>query len=219
MGSTGSHLLPFGAEEVMALRINVLLCGAMFVTAPADVSSAPLASAPRGAGERRADIEVDTTLQPRVADSLRARATVDIDASARVVRDAILDLDARVADGWMVDAVAVYRDETSSTHIHRRARWELSILGFEIVYHCTYDWNAQSQRIEWGLDPAKPNDLDHARGVYELAPGPQPDTTRLTYTVEVGSKHRAAQPIKRRVTKRNVSKLLASVRERAEARR
>ncbi len=39
----------------------------------------------------------------------------------------------------------------------------------------------------------------------------------LTYTVEVGSKHEAAKPIKRSITARNVRKLLESVRTRAEA--
>ena len=115
----------------------------------------------------------------------------------------------------MVDAVSVYRDESDKDHIHRRARWELSILGIEITYHCLYDWDRKSSAIRWSLDPSRTNDLDLAQGVYELEPAE--GGTKLTYTVEVGSKHQAAKPIKRSITSRNVRNLLESVRTRAEA--
>lgn len=162
-----------------------------------------------------AKVEVDTDLTPTHDGAIRAKASVFVAASSDEVRDAVFDLQARAADGWMVDAVSLYRDDTDRDHIHRRARWELSILGIEITYHCRYDWSRESGTIRWSLDPSRTNDLDLAEGLYELEP--RQGGTALTYTVEVGSKHEAAKPIKRSITARNVRKLLESVRTRAEA--
>lgn len=202
--------------QTKILRIALLGVGALVVSSSLALAFEAAPSHRRDATHRAA-IDVDADLAPRDSESIRARATVEISASPTAVRDAILDLDARVADGWMVDGVSVYRDEVAPSHIHRRARWALSILGYEINYHCTYDWNAQTDEIVWSLDESQSNDLEHAGGVYQLRPGAQPDVTTLTYTVEVGSRHRAAAPLKRRITKRNVAKLLESVRQRAEA--
>lgn len=161
-----------------------------------------------------ASIEVETDLKPEHTGAIRARASVFVHATPEQVRDAVLDLQARADEGWMVDAVSVYRDKSSADHIHRRARWELSILGIEIVYHCRYDWDRERSEIRWSLDDSRENDLELAEGIYEL--DARSGGTRLTYTVEVGSEHRAAKPLKRSITARNVRKLLESVRERAE---
>ncbi|MEM6291120.1 MAG: SRPBCC family protein [Myxococcota bacterium] len=162
------------------------------------------------------NIAVDTDLEPSRDGAIRARATVFVAASPDAVRDAVLDLQARADEGWMVDAVNVYRDETTEGSIHRRARWELSILGVDITYHCRYDWSRTSGKIRWSLDPSRSNDLELAQGVYEL--DPFEGGTLLTYTVEVGSKHAAARPLKRSITARNVRQLLDSIRERAKLR-
>lgn len=161
-----------------------------------------------------ASIDVETDLEPDHPGAIRARASVFVRATPEAVRDAVLDLQARAEEGWMVDAVSIYRDSRSDDHIHRRARWELSILGIEITYHCRYDWDRERSQIRWSLDESRENDLDLAEGIYDLEA--RNGGTRLTYTVEVGSEHRAAKPLKRSITARNVRKLLESVRERAE---
>ncbi len=200
----------------LLLGVSVVAVTAASLVPTTDAEAAPLHLGEMdGAVPIAAKVEVDTDLVPTHEGAIRARASVFVAASADDVRDAVFDLQARAAEGWMVDAVSVYEDETDRDKIHRRARWELSILGIEITYHCRYDWSRESGTIRWSLDPTRTNDLDLAEGVYELVPRGR--GTMLTYTVEVGSKHEAAKPIKRSITARNVRKLLESVRTRAEA--
>lgn len=198
-----------GVTGVMA--VGAMMSSAEAETAPWSDEEATV----RPAGAGAAKVEVNTDLTPEHEGGIRARASVFVSAPADEVRDAVLDLQARAKEGWMVDAVSVYRDDSDDDHIHRRARWELSILGIDITYHCVYDWDRASSEIRWSLDSSRTNDLDLAEGVYELEP--RRGGTKLTYTVEVGSKHEAAKPIKRSITARNVRKLLESVRTRAEA--
>ncbi len=208
-----------GSRTPRRTTTRVVVLGAALLVASSSLALAYQGAPgePANATATAAPIDVDANLATEDGKAIRAQATVEIAASTRAVRDAILDLDARAAEGWMVDAVDVYRDDVSDERIHRRAKWSLSILGFSITYHCVYDWRADTNEIVWALDDGMPNDLDHARGVYTLAAGDAPGTTSLSYTVEVGSKHSAAAPLKRRITKRNVAKLLGSVRTRAEA--
>jgi hypothetical protein len=133
-----------------------------------------------------------------------------------VVRDEILDLQARVDDSWIVDKVEVYRNDVTDEHIHRRAKWTLSVLGVEVVYHTYYDWDKKTSQISWGLDDSKDNDLQRAVGTYSLAAGNTSGTTTVTYVFEIGTRHRITQGLKRRLTVRSVRELLDSIRTRSE---
>lgn len=201
MMSLASKLAPIGAL-------------ALFLANPAHEAEAR-SPASRVAYSSR-DIDVDPDLEPNVPGSIRSRATVQISAPCPAVRDAILDLQARADEGWMVESVNVYRNEVSDERIHRRARWTLSVLGFQIIYHTVYDWDAASNTIVWSLDESRLNDLTAAEGVYELRPRGKGKSTELAYTVEVGTKHAGTRALERRLTVRNIERLLESVRRRAE---
>jgi hypothetical protein len=169
----------------------------------------------RAAATKR-DIEVDPTLTPLVDGCVRARSVVEIDAPPDVVKDAIFDFQARTRESWLVDSVEVYRIETNDEVTHRRAKWTLSVLGVDIVYHTAYTWDPSRSEIVWDLDEDRHNDLNRALGCYQLAPGPQPDTTTVTYIFEIGTRHRISQGIRRRLTVRSVRELLDSIRTRSE---
>jgi hypothetical protein len=162
------------------------------------------------------DIDVDPTLTPEVDGCVRAKSVVDVAASHKTVRDAILDLEARVEESWIVDSVDVYLDEVGEEHIHRRAKWTLSVLGVEVVYHTVYHWDKAKSEITWDLDPDRENDLQRAVGRYHLGAGTTADQTRVTYVFEIGTRHRITQGLKRRLTVRSVRELLDSIRTRSE---
>jgi hypothetical protein len=198
----------------LALLCGLVIFGVSGTAVAHDGSGAPSdANAPVRQSGR--DIEVDPTLTPEVDGCVRSKTVIQVAAPPQAVRDAILDLDARVQESWIVDSVEVYRDEVTAEHIHRRARWILSVLGVEVVYHTYYDWDAKTSEIEWGLDDSRSNDLRRAVGTYKLDAS-NDGTTKLTYVFEIGTRHLITEGLKRRLTVRSVRELLDSIRTRSE---
>ena len=193
-----------------ALALAILLVG------PPAGAKAPQESAPEPEPVASRDIDIDAELDPEVDGCVRALATVHIDAPPGAVRDAILDLQARVTESWIVDSVDVYREHKTRSRTHRAAKWTLSVMGVEIIYHTVYDWNASTREVNWHLDPDRTNDLRRAVGRYKLRPSGK-NGTKLVYTFEVGTKRKVPLAIRRRITKRSVRELLDSVRRRAES--
>lgn len=162
----------------------------------------------------RGEIVIETSMVAGHDDRVVADGTVDITADCDAVWSAILDFPARVAENWMVQDVSVYHDGSRKRVVDRSARWDLRVMGVDIRYHTTYRGDLTSGQLDWALDADEDNDLKYAAGTYHVAP--HDDRTRLHYRFVVASKHRLTPWLRRKLTRREVKRLLHRIRTRAE---
>ena len=100
---------------------------------------------------------------------------VDIPATQAQVMATVLDFDARVESVGAISSIETYAPPTDPKGLG--ARFTLSILGTEIVYHIRYD--VDDEGCTFALDPERENGITDTKGGYWTYP--QGDKTRLVY--------------------------------------
>lgn len=164
------------------------------------------------------EVNIDTSLPTTLENGLAARAIVDIHATPEVIWDTVLDFPTRAKDSWMINAVSIYKDKWKGSSLTRGARWELSVMGVEIVYHTLYTGDRKRGFVDWKLDASKNNDLAGGSGNYSVyALEDRPGYSRLVYTFEAAATRSMGKGLRRRMTKTNVTKMMKQLRDTAEA--
>ncbi|MEE9383649.1 MAG: SRPBCC family protein [Nannocystaceae bacterium] len=180
----------------------------------------PSVSTPAAVVSTGREIHVEPSLVPAEANNVKVRATVEIEASADRVWEAVLDFDARARETWLIDRASVYATHEDESGYQCRVRWDLSVMGIQVAYHTVYTLDRSTGQLSWTLDDDRANDLHFGRGRYQLvaADSGAAPAWRLIYTFEVRSSHAAPLWLRRRLTVRGVKTMLASIRDRAERR-
>ena len=69
--------------------------------------------------------------------------------------------------------MSTYQDDAwTGDLMTRAARWELSILGFEVAFHTSYEYDRKQSYLEFNLDRAQENDIVYTWGSYQVLPSP-----------------------------------------------
>lgn len=103
-------------------------------------------------------------------------AIADVKAAPKATMDAVMDLQARVGEISGLKAVSFY----DSPGHDKAAKWELSVVGKQIIFHLVYDISDDGTFIIYGLDTSKTNDMKVVSGTYHVYPSGT--GTRLVYT-------------------------------------
>jgi hypothetical protein len=104
-------------------------------------------------------------------------AFVDVAAPPRAVLDAVMDLRARVAENSAITGLDIYLDQPAPERLG--AKWTLTVLGTNVVFHLLYDCDRPKLQCSYALDPSKPNDIVASHGHYIVLP--RAEGARLIY--------------------------------------
>ncbi len=148
---------------------------------------------------------------------VRARAIAEVDAAPEKVWKALLDFQARVPENKSLQKVEIYADAWQGDVLKRKARWDLKVLGTEIIFHNDYVHDRTQSYLEWNLDPEKESDLVFSWGSYQVLDSPiHPGKSRLVYVSESDSGRTLPKWFKKEVAEGSMEKLIAGIRDRAQ---
>lgn len=100
---------------------------------------------------------------------------VDIPATREQIMKSVMDFDARVESVGAISAIDEYAPRTDPKGLG--ARFTLSVLGTEVVYHIRYD--LADEGVNFVLDKERENDIVDTHGGYWTYPAG--DRVRLVY--------------------------------------
>jgi len=95
--------------------------------------------------------------------------------------------------------------------------YDTELLGIRVVYHLITVGKEKYRRIEFNLDPTKPNDIKGIRGYYILDDAPDGQGTVLSYSAFVDTGIPAPEFLTRKISKPNLVQVIKSVRQRVES--
>lgn len=110
-------------------------------------------------------------------------AFADIAAPPSTVLDAVMDLQARVDETSAITDLHLYLQQSAPERTG--ARWTLSVLGTQVVFHLLYDCERARGFCTYKLDADKDNDLVSSEGHYVALP--IAGGTRLIYASNTDS--------------------------------
>jgi hypothetical protein len=137
---------------------------------------------------------------------------IDAAATPDEVIDALLDLDARCAEQRAARSVQVYARSADPEEV--RARWVISVLGWETAFHLIYRVDRPQGVVTFGLDETLPNDVLAAEGDYRVYA--QGSTTRLVYRTHSVPSASTPEWIRKRIAASSLVEQLRGIRLRAE---
>lgn len=154
------------------------------------------------------------TPAPGTADQdASASHTAVIAASPQRIMDTLADFAAYPQ--WVA---AIRSAEVSSLDDDRRPRRVAFVLAASVVedeYELVYSWDADGLGMSWHLVEPTPLQADQ-RGSYRLAPGTEPGTTEVTYTLDVSLTIGMLGGFRQRAERRILSAALEDLARRVE---
>ena len=135
---------------------------------------------------------------------------LDLRASPAIVWAAIFDFEARVAEIGPLKSASTYAAEGFDVS----ARWVISAIGTQIVFHANYAIHERERWCTYALDDRKENDLLSVDGSYQVYP--QGSGTRLIYRSASDSGRSVPGWVKRWLAVDTLTEQLEGVRGRAE---
>jgi hypothetical protein len=194
--------------------MNALLVALLVgLTAPAAPSLTEAEEARLAAGK----VVVQQNLPPEREGGIRTRAIAEVSATPEAVWNALLDFQPRVAENAALKKVTTYEEVWAGDVLRRKARWDLSVVGTEIVFHNDYTYDRAASYLNWVLDETKDNDLVYSWGSYQVLPSPiHPGLSRLVYVSENESARKIPKWLRKELAESSMSKLINGIRKRAE---
>ncbi len=162
-------------------------------------------------------VVVQPNQPPAREGGVRTRAIAEVSAAPAKVWEALLDFQARVPENKSLVKVEIYADAWSGEQLDRKARWDLSVFGTEIVFHNVYVLDRSQSYLEWNLDPERENDLEFSWGSYQVLPSPlHTGMSRLVYISETESGRAIPKWLRKELAENSMEKLISGIRKRAE---
>lgn len=96
--------------------------------------------------------------------------------------------------------------------------YDTEVLGVQVKYHLVTRGKDKYRRIDFELDPSRPNEIREAQGYYLLDEAPEGQGTVLSYSARVATAFPAPEFLARRVSKPNLIQVVKNVRQRVESR-
>lgn len=193
-----------------ALLLALVLLG---VTAPA----APTLSADEEARLAAGKVVIQPDLAPGREGGVRTRAIAEVAAAPAAVWTALLDFEPRVAENKALEQVTIYEEQWTGSVLRRKARWDLDVIGTEIVFHNDYTYDRSQSYLTWVLDETRENDLVYSWGSYQVVPSPiHSGLSRLIYVSETASARKIPKWLRKELAENSMEKLIGGIRKRAE---
>ena len=95
--------------------------------------------------------------------------------------------------------------------------YDMEVLGIRVIYSLVTVGKDKFRRIEFNLDPTKPNDIKEARGYYVLDDAPDGQGTVLSYSAKVTTGIPVPEYMARKISKPNLVQVVKNVRRRVES--
>jgi hypothetical protein len=137
---------------------------------------------------------------------------VDIPATRKQILSAVMDFDARVQSVGAITAIDTYAPATDPAGLG--ARFTLSVLGVEVVYHIRYD--VTDEGCTFALDEARENGIVATEGGYWTYPTSD-DDIRLVYWSTTDTGRSVPGFIRNSLSVRSFRNQLQAMREQAPA--
>jgi hypothetical protein len=149
--------------------------------------------------------------------AFKVMGIIEIDSTADKVWTEILDFDARLAENAPAKAFDMYLDETTDGTRNMAARWDLKVLGQDITYYDTYQYNAAEQLLTFSLDEEQESDLERIEGYYQTVPSPILENgTRLVYVVDMDTGRKLPESFQKFLANHSLKETLRALKRRAE---
>lgn len=153
----------------------------------------------------------EVVVRPASANAGQTIAIADCQATPSALIAAVLDVEARKREVSAITDVAVYERQPDAVG----ARFTITVLGSDTVFHVLYDVDAPGGYTTYHLDPSKPNELERSEGSYH-AYALTGATTRLVFRTTVDNGGWVPGWVKERLTSGPLVDQVNGIRARAE---
>ena len=204
--------------SMASVRPLLLLCLCALLTGAVQAPPPPHTTAEQEEQLGKDHVVVTTDMNGESERGVRGRAIAEVDAAPDKVWQALLDFPARVAENAALRTMTQYQaDAWKGEILTRAARWELKVLGIEVVFNTAYEYDRSQSYLEWHLDKAQHNDIVFSWGSYQVLPSPlHPGRSRLVYTSESDSGRATPLWLRKKIAISGLKGLVEGIRRRSE---
>ena len=189
----------------------------LLLALPAVAAAAP--TPPALTDDEQASLEAGKMVVRTGIDDIpwKTMGVIDIDATKAKTWKAILDFDARLAENKPAKSFETYSDVVQGPERIISTRWDLKVLGSDIVYSLHYHYNEADSYLYYVLDETKENDLVRCDGSYQVVDSPVIEGgCRFIYIVDTDSGRKIPESLRVTLAKSGLKDMLEAIKKRAE---